>query len=109
MPLSRTHHTAHHTTTTRRRHFWHRPDRDRVAGGYTLSNPRTTKEGRKHAKHELQKMEHTRSIYNQSQAHFGDQEQPSYCPHPSNTLLSQGTENVVVSFDCIPRTCSITD
>ncbi|KAG7096860.1 hypothetical protein E1B28_004268 [Marasmius oreades] len=59
MPLfsRRTHHTTHRTTP-RRRHFWHRADKDRVAGGYkaALSNPRTTRDGRKHAKHELRKM-----------------------------------------------------
>ncbi|OBZ76969.1 hypothetical protein A0H81_03675 [Grifola frondosa] len=49
------------TSSTRRRipglHF-HRKDQDRVAGGYkaALSNPNTTRSGRKHAKHELRAM-----------------------------------------------------
>ncbi|KAJ7579688.1 hypothetical protein C8J56DRAFT_867667 [Mycena floridula] len=53
----------HHSTGTpvthhRRRHFWQRRDRDRVAGGYkaALANPNTTRQGRKHAKHELHAM-----------------------------------------------------
>ncbi|KIM46005.1 hypothetical protein M413DRAFT_23799 [Hebeloma cylindrosporum] len=38
--------------------FFHRRDRDRVAGGYkgALSNPNTTRAGRKQAKHELRAM-----------------------------------------------------
>ncbi|KAF8911915.1 hypothetical protein CPB85DRAFT_1194457, partial [Mucidula mucida] len=52
--------TTHHSTAprTHRRHFWQRKDRDRVAGGYkaALTNPNTTHDGRKHAKHELHKM-----------------------------------------------------
>ncbi|KAF7331716.1 hypothetical protein MKEN_00051400 [Mycena kentingensis (nom. inval.)] len=45
------HHTRHH------RGFYRR-DPDRVAGGYkaALANPKTTREGRKHAKHELHAM-----------------------------------------------------
>jgi len=38
--------------------LFHRRDKDRVAGGFkaALSNPNTTREGRKHAKRELQLM-----------------------------------------------------
>ncbi|KAF8165132.1 hypothetical protein B0H34DRAFT_793559 [Crassisporium funariophilum] len=44
--------------THHRRSFFHRKDRDRVAGGYkaALSNPHTTRSGRKQAKRELQAM-----------------------------------------------------
>ncbi|KAJ8086727.1 hypothetical protein PM082_005550 [Marasmius tenuissimus] len=67
MPLfsRRAHHNTHHrTTTTRRRSLFHRKDKDRVAGGYkaALSNPNTTKEGRKHAKHELRKRGHSTHV-----------------------------------------------
>ncbi|KAK0467885.1 uncharacterized protein EV420DRAFT_1501775 [Desarmillaria tabescens] len=51
-----THHVS--SNTSRKSRFWHRRDKDRVAGGYkvALSNPNTTHQGRKHAKHELRKM-----------------------------------------------------
>ncbi|KAK0231211.1 hypothetical protein IW262DRAFT_1263165 [Armillaria fumosa] len=56
----RAHHDTHHASafTTRKPRFWHRRDRGRVAGGYkaALTNPNTTHQGRKHAKHELRKM-----------------------------------------------------
>ncbi|KAH7916703.1 hypothetical protein BJ138DRAFT_1175564 [Hygrophoropsis aurantiaca] len=41
------------------------PDRDRVAGGYksALTNPRTTRDGRKHAKHELRRMGRDRDTH----------------------------------------------
>ncbi|KAG9100422.1 hypothetical protein FS749_015365 [Ceratobasidium sp. UAMH 11750] len=56
--------TTRSTTTTtthgshHRRGFFHRTNPNRRAGGYkaALSNPNTTHEGRKHAKHELQRM-----------------------------------------------------
>ncbi|KAF8977449.1 hypothetical protein BDQ17DRAFT_1349082 [Cyathus striatus] len=59
------------TTTTRssrnssRIPFFHRKDRDRVAGGYkaALSNPRTTHSGRKHAKQELRAMGRSRETH----------------------------------------------
>ncbi|KAJ7122822.1 hypothetical protein C8R44DRAFT_621151 [Mycena epipterygia] len=46
------------SSSTRRHRTWFRPDRDRVAGGYksALSNPNTTRRGRKHAKAELHSM-----------------------------------------------------
>ncbi|PPQ66296.1 hypothetical protein CVT26_010980 [Gymnopilus dilepis] len=66
MPLfgSRTTRHHHHTTpmgtrSSRSRYgFFHRKDRDRVAGGYkaALSNPNTSHAGRKHAKRELRLM-----------------------------------------------------
>ncbi|KAF5321198.1 hypothetical protein D9619_000866 [Psilocybe cf. subviscida] len=63
MPLfgSRRTHTVGTTTTSSRRRgggLFHRRDKDRVAGGYkaALSNPNTTRSGRKHAKHELRAM-----------------------------------------------------
>jgi len=47
-----------HRETTRRGGLFHRRDKDRVAGGYkaALSNPNTSREGRKHAKRELKLM-----------------------------------------------------
>jgi len=44
-----------HNQNTRRGGLFHRRDRDRVAGGYkaALSNPNTTRDGRKRAKMEL--------------------------------------------------------
>ncbi|KDR83520.1 hypothetical protein GALMADRAFT_132961 [Galerina marginata CBS 339.88] len=60
MPLFGSRSTAHrhHGTTTRRRGLFHRRDKDRVAGGFkaALSNPNTTRSGRRHAKHELRAM-----------------------------------------------------
>lgn len=56
---------THHETSTRRRGgLFHRRDKDRVAGGYkaALSNPRTSREGRKHAKRELKLMVGTLSF-----------------------------------------------
>jgi hypothetical protein len=74
---------THHETPRRRGGLFHRRDRDRVAGGYSespinvalsintdlvlliilyylkeaaLSNPNTTRDGRKHAKQELRMM-----------------------------------------------------
>jgi len=51
--FGRTHHQ-----NTRRGGLFHRRDRDRVSGGYraALSNPNTTREGRKRAKTELRMM-----------------------------------------------------
>ncbi|KAK0191365.1 hypothetical protein F5146DRAFT_1048365 [Armillaria mellea] len=51
-----THHAS--STTTHKPPFWHRRDKDRVAGGYkaALAKPNTTHQGRKHAKHEPRKM-----------------------------------------------------
>ncbi|KAA1466044.1 hypothetical protein DENSPDRAFT_746806, partial [Dentipellis sp. KUC8613] len=51
-------HDDHREYSTHRRGLFGRKDRDRVAGGYkaALSNPNTTHEGRKHAKHELRRM-----------------------------------------------------
>jgi len=45
-------------TSRKRGGLFHFRDRDRVAGGYkaALSNPNTTRDGRKHAKRELQLM-----------------------------------------------------
>jgi len=57
-----THSTRTHQKTTRGGRgglrFGRRRDPDRVAGGYkaALSNPRTTRSGRKHAKSELKAM-----------------------------------------------------
>ncbi|ESK93608.1 hypothetical protein Moror_1614 [Moniliophthora roreri MCA 2997] len=60
MPLfsRRTHRTTRTTRSHRGGGLFHRKDRDRVAGGYkaALSNPNTTREGRKHAKHKLRSM-----------------------------------------------------
>ncbi|KAF8914121.1 hypothetical protein CPB84DRAFT_1840863 [Gymnopilus junonius] len=65
MPLSgsssthRHHHSgAPNSGATRRQGFFHRRDRDRVAGGYkaALSHPNSTHNGRKHAIHELRIM-----------------------------------------------------
>ncbi|KAL5508087.1 hypothetical protein ACEPAH_5705 [Sanghuangporus vaninii] len=44
--------------TGTRRGLFHRADPDRRAGGYkaALHNPNTTRDGRKHAKHELRTM-----------------------------------------------------
>ncbi|KAF9468790.1 hypothetical protein BDZ94DRAFT_1244594 [Collybia nuda] len=44
--------------STRHHFFRTHKDKDRIAGGYkaALSNPHTTRKGRKHAKHELRAM-----------------------------------------------------
>ncbi|TFK43330.1 hypothetical protein BDQ12DRAFT_674789 [Crucibulum laeve] len=54
-PRTTTTHARNHRTTHR---GFFRKDKDRVAGGYkaALSNPHTTRSGRKHAKHELRAM-----------------------------------------------------
>ncbi|EIM88381.1 uncharacterized protein STEHIDRAFT_167684 [Stereum hirsutum FP-91666 SS1] len=54
--FGRSHYDDHREYSHHRRH--HRKDRDRVAGGYkaALANPNTTKEGRQHAKYELERM-----------------------------------------------------
>lgn len=51
-------HTTHRSEPRRSGGLFHRRDRDRVAGGYkaALSNPNTTREGRKRAKMELKMM-----------------------------------------------------
>jgi len=51
--FGRTHHNS-----SRRRGLFHRRDQDRMAGGYkaALSNPNTTRDGRKRAKMELKSM-----------------------------------------------------
>ncbi|KAI0080693.1 hypothetical protein K474DRAFT_1589170 [Panus rudis PR-1116 ss-1] len=50
--------TRHRRGNTRFSRRFGRKDPDRVAGGYkaALSNPNTTRSGRKHAKHELRAM-----------------------------------------------------
>ncbi|KAG1718929.1 hypothetical protein EDB19DRAFT_1585343, partial [Suillus lakei] len=58
------HHEGNHTSTRRRFRFFSR-DKNRVAGGYkaALSNPRTTRQGRKHAKQELRAMGRERETH----------------------------------------------
>jgi len=57
MQLFRSHQPTHSTRPSPRHHFFRR-DKDRVAGGYkaALSNPHTTRDGRRHAKRELKLM-----------------------------------------------------
>ncbi|KAF9483979.1 hypothetical protein BDN70DRAFT_214648 [Pholiota conissans] len=53
------------TPAPRRRGFFHRKDKDRVAGGLkaSLVNPNTTRAGRKQAKRELRAMGHERDTH----------------------------------------------
>ncbi|KAH8806908.1 hypothetical protein DL96DRAFT_1623776 [Flagelloscypha sp. PMI_526] len=59
MPLFGIRRRNHHSTRSQRTHrsMFHRRDPERVAGGYkaALANPHTTRQGRKHAEHELHK------------------------------------------------------
>ncbi|KDQ64974.1 hypothetical protein JAAARDRAFT_52892 [Jaapia argillacea MUCL 33604] len=58
MPLFGNNRRTAERTTRRRHHIFTRKDPDRVAGGYkaALSNPNTTRRGRKRAKAELRMM-----------------------------------------------------
>ncbi|KAG1773855.1 hypothetical protein EDD22DRAFT_3591 [Suillus occidentalis] len=59
------HHHERNRTSTRRRFRFFSKDKNRVAGGYkaALSNPRTTRQGRKHAKQELRAMGRDRETH----------------------------------------------